>query len=166
GSNTRVFRLGKGDELYRRSVYTFFKRTSPPPQMVLFDSADRNMCSVRRSATNTALQALLLMNDTQHVEAARSLATRAMHHSPEDITIIYRMFRYTLGRSPSERERTLLLDGVTYYRGQYAEDPEAANALIATGQSPPPSNILADELAAWTMIATTILNLDETVTRP
>ena len=166
GSNTRVFRLGKGDALYRRSVYTFFKRTSPPPQMVLFDAADRNACSVRRSRTNTALQALLLMNDEQHIEAARAMATRALHHNPEDITAIHRMYRYALGRSPSERESKLLMDGLNYYRGEYAKDPDAAHALITVGQSPPPKDIAPDQLAAWTMIASTLLNLDETVTRP
>lgn len=166
GSNTRVFRLGKGEELYRRSVYTFFKRTSPPPQMVLFDSADRNMCSVRRSSTNTALQALLLMNDTQHLEAARHLAARAWQSGKADGDRLDTLFQCTLARSPKPKEAEVLLKGLAHYRGVYAKDTAAAQSLITQGQSPANVGIEPAEHAAWTMLATTVLNLDETVTRP
>jgi hypothetical protein len=166
GSNTRVFRLGKGDELYRRSIYTFFKRTSPPPQMVLLDSADRNACTVRRGSTNTALQALLLMNDTQHVEAARHLAARVWQSSDTDATRLDNLYRYTLSRTPRQAETKVLLNGLKHYLREYKDDLPAAQALIAQGQSPPQDTIPADELAAWTMLASTVLNLDETVTRP
>ncbi|MBX2850716.1 MAG: PSD1 and planctomycete cytochrome C domain-containing protein [Phycisphaeraceae bacterium] len=166
GSNTRVFRLGKGGELYRRSVYTFFKRTSPPPQMVLLDSADRNACAVRRSSTNTALQALLMMNDTQQIEAARHLAARAWRSSDADGTRLDNLYRYTLSRSPRQGEATVLLNGIKHYRVVYKDDLAAAQALISQGESPTPDIIPADELAAWTMLANTVLNLDETITRP
>ena len=165
-SNTRVFRLGKGEELYRRSVYTFWKRTAPPPQLALFDAPDRNACTVRRSSTNTALQALLLMNDEQHIEAARALAARAMDATDNELDIMDRLFQYVLGRERTLREDEVLSDGFRHYLKIYKADPEAAKALISVGQSPPPDGLAPDELAAWTMIATTILNLDETVTRP
>jgi hypothetical protein len=166
GSNTRVFRLGKGDELYRRSVYTFFKRTSPPPQMVLFDAADRNACTVRRSRTNTALQALLLMNDEQHVEAARHLAARAWQDEASDADILRDLYMLTLARAPRDNERAVLIEGVQRYRELYKQDPAAAQALLAIGVTPVQDKIPPAELAAWTMIANTILNLDETITRP
>lgn len=166
GSNTRVFRLGKGDELYRRTVYTFFKRTSPPPQMVLFDSADRNACTVRRSSTNTALQALLLMNDTQHLEAARHLAANAWRSADSDRDRLEALLLRTLSRPPTDAETRIFRDGLAHYRNIYAQDLGAAQALITQGQSPPADDIKPSELAAWTMLATTVLNLDETVTRP
>lgn len=165
-SNTRVFRPGKGDELYRRSVYTFWKRTAPPPQLALFDAADRNACVVRRSSTNTALQALLLMNDTQHLEAARSLAARALQSAGDDDQQLSNLYRYTLGRTPTKDESRVLSRGLAHYRMVYNADMEAAAALLAAGQSPIPESLATDELAAWTMIASTVLNLDETITRP
>lgn len=166
GSNTRVFRLGKGDELYRRTIYTFFKRTSPPPQMVLFDSADRNACTVRRSTTNTALQALLLMNDTQHLEAARHLAAVAWRSAESDDARLDALLLRTLARQPTRAEAGVLLDGLAHYRAVYTDDQDAAAALVTQGQSRTPDDIDPAELAAWTMLATTVLNLDETVTRP
>ncbi|MFN3167420.1 MAG: PSD1 and planctomycete cytochrome C domain-containing protein [Phycisphaeraceae bacterium] len=166
GSNTRVFRLGQGEELYRRSVYTFFKRTSPPPQMVLFDAADRNACAVRRSRTNTALQALLLMNDEQHVEAARHLAARAWKDEASDAEVVQGLYMLTLARTPRAKETAVLTEGVQRYRVLYQQDPAAAQALLAVGATPVKQDIPPNELAAWTMIANTILNLDETITRP
>ena len=165
-SNTRVFRPGKGAELYRRSVYTFWKRTAPPPQMVLFDAADRNACVIRRGSTNTALQALLLMNDTQHLEAARALAARAWQIAKTNKERLTGLYRLVLGRAPQQTEADVLMKGLAHYRAVYASDAEAAAALLAAGESPLPDSIATDELAAWTMIASTVLNLDETVTRP
>ena len=166
GSNTRVFRLGQGDELYRRSIYTFWKRTAPPPQMVLFDAPERDACTVRRSSTNTPLQALLLMNDTQHIEAARALAARAWQAATTDADRLDMVYQLCLARTPREREAKVLLQGLAHYRVVYKDDPAAAQALIAIGSSPRPEAISVDELAAWTMIASTVLNLDETITRP
>jgi len=166
GSNTRVFRASEGDGLYRRSVYTFWKRTAPPPQMVLFDAADRNACVVRRGTTNTALQALLLMNDEQHIEAARVLAARAWQSGTTDAQRLDAVYLLCLGRSPRDSEAQVLLAGIEHYRSAYAQDPEAAQALLAMGAALLPDTIEANELAAWTMIASTVLNLDETITRP
>lgn len=165
-SNTRVFKLGKGEELYRRSVYTFWKRTAPPPQMVLFDAADRNACSVRRGVTNTALQALLLMNDEQHLEAARTLAQRVMRSAKNDQARIKQLYLLCLGRTPRDKEQNVLLNGLNAYRSAYQQNPDAAKALIAIGNRPADPSLPPDELAAWTMVASTVLNLDETITRP
>lgn len=165
-SNTRVFKPGKGNELYRRSVYTFWKRTAPPPQMALFDAADRNACVVRRGSTNTALQALLLMNDTQHLEAARSLAARAFQSARNDGERLNNLYRYCLGRVPTDDEARVLNKGLAHFRSVYQANNEAAAGLLAAGQSSIPKSPATDELAAWTMIASTVLNLDETITRP
>lgn len=166
GSTTDTFVLGKGEELYRRSVYTFFKRNSPPPQMALFDAAARDACTVRRGTTNTALQALLLMNDPQHLEAARHLAAQAWQSEETDGDRLDTIFQRTLARSPKPNEAEVLLKGLAQYRVVYLEDPDAAQSLITQGQSPPNVGIKSPEHAAWTMIATTVFNLDEMVTRP
>lgn len=165
-SNTGVFQQGQGDELYRRSVYTFVKRTSPPPQLSLFDAPERDACTVRRSKTNTALQALMLMNDTQHLEAARQLAARAWHAGATDDKRIESLYQLLLTRTPREGEVKVLRKGLADYRKVYAEDSAAAQALVTQGQSQPPKDIQTAELAAWTMLASTLLNLDETVNRP
>lgn len=165
-SNSRIFELGAGDDLYRRSVYTFWKRTVPPPQMALFDAPDRNACSVRRSRTNTPLQALLLMNDEQHLEAARAVAAQALEGSNDDTARLDAVYRRCLGRPATPQQAAILLDGLMNYRALYSDNAAAAEALLAAGKSPRPDTVEAAELAAWTMIANTVLNLDETVTRP
>jgi hypothetical protein len=166
GSNTVHFVQDHGEDLYRRSLYTFWKRTSPPPSLTTFDAPSREECVVRRSRTNTPLQALVLMNDKQYVEAARHLAERMMREGgrtpAERITL---GFRLATSRRPTTDEiRTFQ----TLYDAQIAafvQNSEAATKLLAVGESPHDGTLNSRELAAWTMVANVMLNLDETVTK-
>ncbi len=165
-SNTANFRQDAGNALYRRSVYTFWKRTSPPPTMSTFDAPSREACTVRRARTNTPLQALVLMNDVQYVEAARHLGERLMAEggktSEEKIAF---GFRLATARPPSERERQVLEKLYKEQLAEYQKNPEAALKLIQVGDSPRNEKLDPAELAAWSMIGSLLLNLDETVTK-
>jgi len=166
GSNTVHFVQDTGDALYRRSLYTFWKRTSPPPSLTTFDAPSREECVVRRGRTNTPLQALVLMNDEQYVEAARHLAERMVHEggrAPADR--IARGFRLVTSRRPTADEMRVFQ---TLYEAQaavYARNAQAAASLLRVGDSPHDQALNPGELAAWTMIANVMLNLDETVTK-
>jgi hypothetical protein len=166
GSNTRVYTQDHGDALYRRSVYTFLKRTAPPPFMQNFDAPSREATCTRRERSNTPLQALQLMNDVQHVEAARALAERMITQggsTPDDrIDFAYKT---VLARSPEADEREIVETQLAAHMERYAKDAEAAKKLIAHGESKRNDKIAAPELAAYTLVANTILNLDETLTR-
>ena len=157
---------GEGDDLYRRSLYTFWRRTVPPPSMMNFDTSAREMCSVRFSRTNTPLQALNLMNDPQFVEAARCFAERMMNHvgkTPES------RIRYgyvaLLTSDPTPATLEVLTRGYQRYRRRFSQDIAGARELISTGASEPDKNLDVSELAAMTMVANVLLNLDETVTK-
>jgi hypothetical protein len=166
GSNTVSFTQDAGDALYRRSVYTFWKRTSPPPSMSTFDAPSRESCTVRRARTNTPLQALVLLNDIQFVEAARHLGERLITEggpTPEDrITF---GFRLATARTPSPRELAVVLKLYQDQLAIYQKDPEAAVKLVSVGDSPRNEKLDPAELAAWSMIGSVLLNLDETVTK-
>ena len=165
-SNTRNYYRDNGTALYRRSLYTFLKRTAPPPFMANFDAPNREAYCARRERSNTPLQALQLMNDVQHVEAARALATRGLAASVvDDAGRLTWLFRTVLAREPEAEETRLLLDSLAAHRTRYQADIPAASQLIAHGDSASPSHVPPAELAAWTLIANTILNLDEAVTR-
>ena len=167
GSNTVRFKQDTGpDKVYRRSLYTFWKRTSPPPQMNTFDAPSREECSVRRERTNTPLQALLLMNDPQYVEAARHLAQLAMtkaSRSPESRAAY--IFERAAARAPDKDDLANLLSAYRVQLASYKAAPEDAEKLIAVGESKPNPALDATELAAWTMVANLVLNLDEVITR-
>jgi hypothetical protein len=155
-----------GEKLWRRSLYTFWKRTSPQPTMTTFDAAGREMCSVRASRTSTPLQALALMNDVTFVEAARCLAQRVMREAgptPEDRLRL--AFRLVLIRSPKPAELHVLLDDWQGHLARFRAEPEAARALISMGESPRDGQLAEDELAACTAVAGLILNLDEAITK-
>ncbi len=162
-SNTAVFQADEGAALYRRSLYTFWKRTAPPPMMSLFDAPTRESCVVRRERTNTPLQALALMNDVQFLEAARVLAETLV--GSEDLVGLIQGFRRCTARLPTAEEVRLLNALLVRQRRVYAQDPTAAAALVAVGDSAPAMHSDAAELAAWTAVASVLLNLDETVTR-
>lgn len=158
-SNTARFRPDTGPKVYRRSLYTFWKRTSPPPQMSTFDAPSRESCTARRERTNTPLQALLLMNEPQFVEASRGLTRRLASEtefidSPE--SGVAWMFETVLARPPSDAESRELVGLARDLAAHYETHPSEAVALA--GESSP-------TLAAWTVVASTLLNLDETVTR-
>jgi hypothetical protein len=167
GSNTKNFSPDRGhDKVHRRSMYTFWKRTAPPPQMNTFDAPSRETCIVRRERTNTPLQALLLMNGLQFVEAARSLAEHAMKEggtTPE--TRVAYMFRLTTLRRPEAKEMAELLAAYKDHLATYKRDPEKATKLISIGELKPDARLNPSELAAWTMIANLLLNLDEMINK-
>ena len=155
-----------GDKLYRRSLYTFWKRTAPSPSMVIFDAAGREACSVRLGRTNTPLQALNLLNDVTYVEAARALAERMMHEggaSPADR--ISHGWRLTMARRPAQAELATLLRGLDSYLAKYHSDPAAAQSLVTFGESPRDAQLDPPEHAAYTAVGNVLLNLDETVTK-
>jgi hypothetical protein len=155
-----------GEKLYRRSLYTFWKRTVAPPALVTFDAAGRETCVVRQTRTNTPLQALNLMNDVTFVEASRVLAQRAMREggatAEERITL---MFRLATGRKPRPAELGVLLDGYRRHLTDYQRDREAARKLTGIGEAPRPAGLDVCELAAYAAVAGVILNLDEVVTK-
>ena len=165
GSNTSVFKQDSGEALYRRSMYTFWKRTVPPPSMATFDAPDRETCAVRRARTNTPLQALVLMNDVQFVEAARKFAERVILGGGSSEEKIKFAFRSVLSRNPNDNEIKSMLSLVAAYRQEFAANAESAMKLLSSGDSPRNEKIEAGELAAWTMVTHLILNLSETVTK-
>ena len=166
GSNTQRYARDTGPALWRRSLYAFVKRTAPPPFMVNFDAPNREQFCARRERSNTPLQALQLMNDVQHVEAARALATRAFASGPaDDAARIDWLFRTVISRGAESAELAVVAEELAAHRGRYAADSEAAKRLVALGESKAPENIPAEELAAWTLVSNMLLNLDETLSR-
>ena len=166
GSNTRVYKQDEGAALYRRSIYTFWKRTAPPPAMTTFDAPSRESSCVRRERSNTPLQALVLMNDVQHFEAARAFAQRIMTEGgarAED-RLGYG-FRVVTARRPSRAEQTVLREALERQLARYRAQPDEAKQAIAYGQSKPAADLDPTELAAYTLVANLLLNLDETVTK-
>jgi len=157
---------GTGNDLYRRSLYTFWRRTVPPPSMMNFDSSAREACSVRSTRTNTPLQALNLMNDPQFVEAARSLAERMVLKGGDSIeSQISYGHRLVLARSPDPNVLDILGNGYENYLNSYRSNPSQAKELISTGASIPDPHLDPVSLAAMTMISNLLLNLDEAVTK-
>lgn len=161
--SAQVYQQSHGDALYRRSMYTYWKRTAPPPSLATFDAPDREKCIARRALTNTPLQALVLMNDPTYVEASRSLAARMMKEGGSDP--IGWAFKNTLARKPEARERTILLNQWNKQIGVYQNYPKGVDELLSAGESKVPSGLNKTQLAAWTTVASVILNLDETVTK-
>jgi Protein of unknown function (DUF1553)/Protein of unknown function (DUF1549)/Concanavalin A-like lectin/glucanases superfamily/Planctomycete cytochrome C len=155
-----------GPGLYRRSMYTFWKRTCPPPGMSAFDAPDRETCVVRRSRTNTPLQALVLLNDPTYVEAARAFAERIIHHHADDAERLNFAFRSAVARLPAGAEHAVVNDLLAAARERFKAQPDAANKLLTVGSSKVDTTIEAGEMAAWTSVASIILNLDETISKP
>ncbi|HYE18093.1 MAG TPA: DUF1553 domain-containing protein, partial [Tepidisphaeraceae bacterium] len=155
-----------GDDLYRRSLYTFWKRTVPHPAMTTFDAPDREFCAVRRSRTNTPLQALTLMNETGMVEAARALGERMLREGGgDDAARAAFGFRLATGRPPRAAEVRVLTKAWARFRAEFAADPKDAAAILTVGASKPDPSRPATDVAAAAAVAGIILNLDETVTK-
>ncbi len=166
GSNTSVFVQDKGDKLFRRSMYTFWKRTVPPPSMATFDAPDRETCAVRRARTNTPLQALVLMNDVQFVEAARKFAERVITEGGSSVEErVTFAFRSVVARKPNAAELQSLTTLLTEYLSEFRKSPDSATKLLSAGESPRGEQFEANELAAWTMVTHLLLNLSESVTK-
>ncbi len=165
-STTAKYTQDHGDALYRRSLYLFWKRTAPPPTMITFDAPSREKCRARRERTNTPLQALITLNDPQYFEAARHLGYRMMREGgTEDAARLRYGFRLATGRAPCDSECTVLEESLAAQRAHYTADSEAAKKTISVGESPVPEDVPPPELAAYTMVANLILNLDEVLTR-
>jgi hypothetical protein len=157
-----------GPDLYRRTMYTFIKRTAPPPSLVTFDAPDRETCTVRRARTNTPLQALILMNDPTYVEASRKFAERIMSEPAANASLEDRIgfaFRSATGRPPAPTELNALRRLFDSQLIVFQQDPATASKLLAVGESPRDASLDPTELATWSVIASVILNLDETVTK-
>ena len=155
-----------GEGLYRRSMYTFWKRTCPPPGMTTFDAPDRETCLIRRARTNTPLQALVLLNDPTYVEASRKFAERVVLHSPDQQTRLDWAFNLAVSRSPDAEETAVLTEMLQTALKTFEGDVASAEKLLSIGHSPHDSKIPASELAAWTTVASVILNLNETISKP
>ena len=151
-----------GEDLYRRSLYSVWKRTSPLPNMMALDATTREFCAVKRARTNTPLQALVLLNDTQFVEAARALATQVADE-PDAAEQVEAAFLRLTGRRPQADERELLVSLLRDEQSYFADHPEDAEALLSVGQAERPEDVPADQLAALTVVCQAILNLDATV---
>jgi len=165
-SNTAHFFQDSGEALYRRSLYTFWKRTAPPPNMVVFDVPSRENCNVRRERTNTPLQALTLMNDPQFVEAARQLAERVLaHHGGSVGDRIAQMYTYAFGTTPAEKHQEILERSYRKFYSSFVEGRSDAQAFIHVGDSSPRSDLDHVELASYTMVANQIMNLDSFITK-
>jgi mono/diheme cytochrome c family protein len=164
-SNTRTYVADHGEGLYRRSVYTFWKRGSMPPSMEAFDAVSRENVCPRRARTDTPLQAFVTMNDPQWVEAARQLAQRTLHAEASTDGRLKLMARTALGRTLDPREEAVFQRSMDEFRAYFGPHPEAAREILAVGESPVDATLAPGELAEWTMVASQFLNLDEFLTK-
>ena len=153
------------DGLYRRSLYTFWKRTCPPPGMATFDAPDRETCVVRRARTNTPLQALVLLNDPTYVEAARKLAERVVLTADNDVARIGLAFRIVLARLPDESEQATLQKILAEARTHFTTNSMASEEFLSIGNSPREISLNAAELAAWSAVMSVVMNLDECISK-
>lgn len=161
-----VYKQDQGEGLYRRSMYTFWKRTCPPPGLNTFDAPEREVCTARRSRTNTPLQALVLLNDPTYLEAARKLAERAiMTGGTTDEERMKFAFRLAMSRKATPAELQVLLQTLRQRRESYQQNPSGAKEFISVGESPREAPVDDSELAAWTSVMSLILNLDEAITK-
>lgn len=154
-----------GESLYRKSMYTYWKRAVNPPRQTIFDAGSREVCTVRATRTNTPLQALVLMNDKTFLESARHLAKRSLQEeAADDRDRLARMYRLAIARSADQQTLSILVENLHFFRQHFAQSPEAAKKLLAVGQSPADTSLDPVEHAALTSVAHLIMNLDEFVT--
>ncbi len=162
--DTREYVADKGEGLYRRTLYSFWKRMAPPPNLEAFNAPSREVCTVRRERTNTPLQALVTLNDPQFVEAARKLAEHAMEvGGKDDQAILNEITRRALGRLLTEQEQPIIAASRAEFLTFYQSHIEDAQALVSVGQSSVNQKLNISDLAAWTMVCNQILNLDEAI---
>ncbi len=161
-----VYQPDRGEGLWRRSLYTYWKRTSPPPAMMLLDASKRDVCLVRRQSTTSPLQALLLWNDPQYVEASRELAERVCVSEPTDPRRLELLFRLLTSRRPSASEREGLLELLGAQRDAFEAEPEQAAQLLSVGEAPRDESLDPVQTAAWTVLAQTLLSFDASLTTP
>jgi hypothetical protein len=166
GFSAQSYVQDHGEALYRRSMYTFWKRTCPPPSLQTFDAPEREFCMVRRSVTNTPLQALVLMNDPTYVEASRKFAERILKEGGNaDRSRLEFAFKTAVCRAPRAAEGRVLLRILAQERAKFRNDTAAASKLLSVGEAKRDEKLDAAELAAWSSVANVILNLDETITK-
>jgi hypothetical protein len=151
-----------GDKLYRRSLYTFWRRTAPPPSMLSFDAVTREVCTANREVTSTPLQSLVLLNDTQFIEAARVLA-ESLWRDPDGEQRLQRAFQRVLGRTPKPSEVRILTQLFDEQRSYFTQKPEEATQLLKTGEKPVDPSLPRIDLAAATVVVSTLMNHDEFV---
>lgn len=157
--------IDEGDKQYRRSLYTFWKRTVPPPDMMTFDAVTRDFCMVSRETTSTPLQALVMLNSPQVIEASRNLAYQAIREvDGEDQRITY-MFKSTTSRNPSDKELDKMIMYLNAEKKKFEEAPDDADAYLSIGDSPQQDLLPNPEMAAYATVANVIYNLDESITR-
>ena len=159
------YQQDKGQQLYRRSLYTFWRRTIPPPTMVNFNSSEREVCVVRKDRTNTPLQALTMMNNVTFIEASRFLAECMMRYSSDDQTAIEHGFRRLVARKPTGSEIALLQEANRAFLSQYRTDEPSALKLLSVGEKPRDVKLDPTRHAALTMTASLMMNLDEAITK-
>jgi hypothetical protein len=166
GFSGQSYTPSTGEDLYRRSMYTVWKRTVPPPSLTTFDAPDREKCTARRTITNTPLQALVLLNDPTYVEASRVLAEKTIFQAGRDPEKrVDFVFRLATDRKPQPQEREVLLKLARQELAEYRHDKTSALKLISVGEAKRNPKLDPAELAAWTTVASTILNMDETITK-
>jgi hypothetical protein len=165
GMGTEKYAQDKGENLYRRTVYNFWKRMAPPANMDVFNAPSREVSCVRRDRTNTPLQALVVMNDPQFVEASRNLAQRVLAAAATDDARLDELALRLLCRPLKPVERSVLAISLADLKKHYSAQPDDAAALIAVGETKPDPKLPAPELAAWTMVSNQVLNLDEVLNK-
>ncbi|GAB5401915.1 MAG: DUF1553 domain-containing protein [Aureliella sp.] len=159
-SNTKEYVEDTGDKLYRRSLYVYWKRTSPHPMMTLFDAPSRESSCVRRTVSNTSLQSLALLNETQRLEMARKLAERLVREAKNDEQRLTRLFELLVSRPPNEQETDVCMSLLESMLTRYKDDPDAAKQLLAYGEADRNKKLDQVQLAAWTQVSITILASD------
>jgi hypothetical protein len=164
-ATAQTFEQDHGEKLYRRSLYTFWKRSVPPPNMAAFDAPNRETCTIVRPSTTTPLQALVLLNDTQFVEAARAFAERVLGQPGDDAARLRWAFEECTSRPPTDAELAVVAKTLHRERAHYAQNESDAKKFLATGESPRDETVSAPEHAAWSQVAALLLNLSETITR-
>jgi hypothetical protein len=165
-ATSQTFVQDHGEKLYRRSLYTYWKRTLPPTNLATFDAPNREVCTAGRTPTNTPLQALVLLNDPQFVEAARHFAVRIIKEGgADDASRLSFGFRAITAREPNEKEKTVLLDALARENKKFSGNADLSKKYLSTGESAIDQTLPLEQQATWTAIAQLLLNLSETITR-